>query len=48
MIFQHIDCLNKFRYDLDKFNIEVDFSKSDRIKFKLDTGLEIIIPFQQM
>lgn len=47
MIFQHIDHLNKFKYDLDKFNIEVDFSKSDRIRFKLNTGLEVIIPFKQ-
>lgn len=47
MIFQHIDHLNKFRYDLDKFNIEVDFSKSYRIRFKLNSDLEIIIPFMQ-
>jgi len=46
-IFQHIDLLTKFKYDLDKFNIEVDFSKSYRVRFKLDSGLEIIIPFMQ-
>ena len=46
-IFHHIDLLNKFKYDLDKLNIEADFSKSDKIRFKLNSSLEIIIPFVQ-
>ena len=46
-IFHHLDLLNKFKYDLDKLNIEADFSKSDKIRFKLDSSLEIIIPFMQ-
>ncbi len=46
-ILQHIDLLNKFKFDLDKFNIFVDFSKPHEIKFKLDPELEIIIPFKQ-
>jgi len=46
-IFHHLDLLNKFKYDLDKLNIEADFSKSDKIKFKLDSSLEIFIPFMQ-
>ncbi len=47
MIFHHLDLLNKFKYDLDKLNIDADFLKPDKIRFKLDSSLEVIIPFMQ-